>query len=181
MSMTADQYRYQLQALLPPGRLWDALRETGSLADWLLAALAAEFAQVDGRAEALLDEADPRTVYELLAEWERVVGLPDPCVPAGQTVTERRNALVARLASRGGQSRAYFIALAATLGYTITIDEQVDGQPHRWRINTSATTITEFTCESPCIDPLRKWGNELLECVMNRYKPAHTELLFGYV
>ena len=29
-------------------------------------------------------------------------------------------------------------------------------------------------------DPLRSWGNALLECLINRYKPAHTSVYFNY-
>ena len=30
-------------------------------------------------------------------------------------------------------------------------------------------------------EPLRSWGNNLLECTMERIKPAHTVLIFAYV
>lgn len=334
MGMTAEEYRSQLQALLPPGAAWT--REPNAVLTKTLHAIADELARVDVRADELLTESDPRATFELLGDWERAFGLPATCVPAGQTTTERRNALAAKVAALGGQSRAYFLKLASDIGFVganwtdiawqfinsaqgftptnatvtpqattllyestaanpslaksgialkgldyryliarlrrtvasaevwqgilsyatpahaasttyhkaiaepagidagyvlatwdmhaltaggsdwrdsiitgltlelgdstgntceidwvalsktptvdvaITIDEQVDGLPHRWRINAPTTTVTEFTVNSPCTDPLRTWGNALLECVMNRYKPAHGELLFGY-
>lgn len=330
--MTAEEYRWQLQALLPPGSAWT--REPGAVLTKVLHALADELGRVDMRASDLLTESDPRSTFELLGDWERTFRLPATCVPAGQTTTERRNALASKVAAMGGQSRAYFMKLAHAIGYvganwtdiawqfinsaqgwaagnativagttsvvvsataadpmirkiglafkgadyrylivrlkrnagtswdgnvfygtaahgeasgyykglsepagigagyviavwdmhslslggndwrdsvitsirfdfgvaigddyeidwialsktttvdvSITIDEQVDGLPHRWRINAPADTFSEFTVNSPCTDPLRDWGNELLECVMNRYKPAHSDLLFGY-
>jgi uncharacterized protein YmfQ (DUF2313 family) len=178
MGMNADQYREHLQALLPRGAAWP--REPGTVLTQVLDGLAQELARVDLRVENLLDEINPRTTYELLSDWERVLGLPDPCVPAGQTTAERRSAVAAKIAATGGQSRAYFIALAAALGYTITITEQVDGLPHKWRVNAALNTFVEFTCNSPCTDPLREWGNETLECAINQRAPAHTTLVFGY-
>lgn len=62
----------------------------------------------------------------------------------------------------------------------ITIDEQVAGLPHRWRVNAPNNTVIESTCISPCTDPLRIWSNEPLECAINKIKPAHSEVLFGY-
>lgn len=194
MGMSAAEYLSQLQALLPQGPAWP--RDEDATLTQLLAALAEEFARVDLRAENLLDEADPRTTAEMLWDWERVAGLPDPCVIAAQTTQERRAALVAKLTNIGGQSRQYFIDLAAALGYTITItefhpfrvDESAAGDAlhgddwaFAWRVNAPATTIREFrVSESTVGDPLRIWGNELLECALSRLKPAHTHALFGY-
>ncbi|WP_246722397.1 putative phage tail protein [Methylosinus sp. H3A] len=50
--------------------------------------------------------------------------MPDPCL-AGvtQTVERRKLFLRMRIAAKGGQSIAYFICLAATLGYEIAISE----------------------------------------------------------
>ncbi|MBO0717439.1 MAG: DUF2313 domain-containing protein, partial [Rhizobiales bacterium] len=40
-----------------------------------------------------------------------------------QTIGERQQALVMRMTMLGGQSRAFFINVAAQLGYTVTISE----------------------------------------------------------
>lgn len=190
----ASDYKIQLQALLPPGRLWDALREPGRGSDQLLAALAEEFARVDARAEALLDETDPRTVYELLAEWESFAGLPDPCVPDGQTADERRSALIGRLTGMGGQSRQYFIDLAESLGYSITITEfrpqTVNGSVDEplyggdwafaWQVTAPQDSVTYHAVDGDVAEPLASWGNELLECVLGRFNPAYTHLIFAY-
>lgn len=192
--MNADQYNDQIEALLPQGKAWP--REAGTNMRQLTRALAEEFARIDGRSSDLLREALPSTTLEMLADWERAAGLPDTCVAVAQTLQERRNALLAKLTNSGGQSRAFFIALAEYLGFTVTITEF---RPFRagissagdavcddewwfvWRINAPETTVTYFRAGlSAAGEPLRKWGNELLECVMNRVKPAHTHLIFGY-
>jgi uncharacterized protein YmfQ (DUF2313 family) len=77
--MDASAYLSQLIALLPLG---DALaREPGSRLERLLSVPAAELARVDGRVEALLLESDPARTAEMLADWERALGLPDVCYP----------------------------------------------------------------------------------------------------
>ena len=77
--MDSSAYLSQLLALLPPG---DALaREPGSALERLLTVPAAELARVDGRVEALLAESDPARTAEMLADWERALGLPDECYP----------------------------------------------------------------------------------------------------
>lgn len=77
--MLPADYLAQLRALLPPGVALVA--ERGSVLERLLTAVAAELARVDGRVAALLSEANPQTVTELLEEWERAFGLPDECSP----------------------------------------------------------------------------------------------------
>ena len=77
--MDSSAYFSQLMGLLPPG---DALaREPGSKLERLLSVPAAELARVDGRVEALLLESDPARTAEMLADWERALGLPDICYP----------------------------------------------------------------------------------------------------
>src|SRR6202007_2937292 len=79
---------------------------------------------VDGRAADLLEiESDPRSTVELLPDWERNWGLPDPCYTAPQTIGQRQLALVMRMTMQGSQSREFFINVAAQIGYTITITE----------------------------------------------------------
>lgn len=66
----------------------------------------------------LVVEAFPPTANKLLTDWERVLGLPEPCFPAALTLEERRLQIREKLARRpGGQSRAYFTGIAVRLGY----------------------------------------------------------------
>lgn len=180
-------YEAHLLALRPPGPAW-------APEDDHLAAAAEECARLHNRAVALVDEADPRLTTELLPDWERVAGLPDACTGPLAALAERRAALVARLTSIGGQSRAYFIALAASLGYTVTITEyrpwQVNDRVNEpicselwtfvWQVNAALNTVRTFRTNSGVNEPLAVWGNTLLECVIRRLAPAHTKVLFAY-
>lgn len=192
MALTRDDYRDILDALSPPGQALP--RESDSTWQRLLDARAGAFQRVDGRAQTLLEEADPRTTYELLPDWERVAGLPDPCVTGDQTVAERQAALVRVLTGTGGASRVYFIALAAALGYAIdvedytahsvgdTVDTPIRGIEWRWAwtVRAPADTVNDLTVVAGVDEPLASWGNQRLECVISRYKPAHTLVLFAY-
>lgn len=195
--MTVAAYLAQLQALLPPGLAWP--RAPGTALSALLEALASEFARTDARARRLIDEADPRGALELLTEWERVCGLPDSCSgELATTLQERRAAVVARLTALGGSSPAYFLALAAAMGYVIEIDEfrpfvtglnrcgdRLGGGHavrHQWRVRVSGPRYTPFRAgASQCGDRLGKIVRaEDLECKLKRLKPAHTTLIFSY-
>ncbi|HSH72333.1 MAG TPA: putative phage tail protein [Methylophilaceae bacterium] len=194
MALETDDYLAQLRELLPPGPAWP--RDNDSLLTKLLTGWAEEFARIDARADDLVDEADPRTTSELLPDWERVVGLPDPCVTVNQSVDQRRAALVSKLTSIGGQSRQYFLDLAFSLGYigssieeyrpfncTDDCNDALYSELDRfvWTLFLPSNSgIYIMNCNSACNSPLQAWGDEVIECRVNRYKPAHTKAIFAY-
>jgi uncharacterized protein YmfQ (DUF2313 family) len=194
-ALTAGDYLVQLQALLPAGPAWS--REAQDSITGLLQSWADEFARIDGRAFDLLREADPQSTSELLTDWERVAGLPDPCVANSdipQTLAQRQTALVSRLAMQGGQSPAYFIALLAAMGFAITITEIVphttehdtehavwgEADIYAWYVNASLATLWELTTEDNTELATALWSNVPLECLISRIKPAHTTVIFSY-
>lgn len=196
MVLSATDYLEQATALLPPGPAWP--RGSDAYAIRLLRGLSEEFARVHARADALLNEADPRTTGEMLLDWERVAGLPDGCVAdagADPSTEQRIAALVGRLTMVGAQSLDYFEALALSLGYTVTVSEfhvhdvnddvsepttGVDWA-HAWQVQSVLNQPVYFTVNATVADPLAAWSNVMLECVLNRFKPAHTVLLFSYI
>lgn len=192
---TAADYLEQLKMLLPPGQAFP--RESGTTLHSLLDGMSIELARVDGRGEALPLEANPSTTSEMLSDWERVAGLPDKCSGVlEETLQGRKNALLAKLSSTGGQSASYFIELAGLLGYTVTVEEY---RPFRaglsragdaltngdwvftWLIRAAETSVISFRAGvSAAGERLRTWGNDTLECKINQLKPAHTIALFAY-
>lgn len=192
---TAADYLEQLKTLLPPGQAFP--REAGTTLHNLLDGMSIELARVDARGETLPLEANPGSTSEMLSDWERVAGLPDKCSGELETTLQgRRNSLLAKLSSTGGQSAEYFIQLARTLGYDVTIEEF---RPFRagmssagdaltngawvfaWRIHAPETSIISFRAGiSGAGERLRTWGNDTLECKINQLKPAHTLALFAY-
>lgn len=177
MTHTAADYVDQLQQLLPPGIAWPRNRD--AVLTQLLQALADGLARADASATTLLTEADPRRTLDLLPEWEQSAGLPDPCVKDPQTLEQRRQALVTRLTATGGASASYFESIAASLGYHSAVE---DVATHVWRINTVEDVGVTYARAGQAVagDPIRDWGLDRLECVINRLKPAHTRCLFAY-
>lgn len=142
---TAEDYREAFAALLPQGTAWprhpDAVLQSVLLG---LAGIWGEGQGADGRAADLLErETDPRATLELLPDWERAFGLPDACLAEPVTIADRHAALVARFTMLGGQSRPFFIALAAAIGYEILIVEH-----------------SPFMCGISQVGDTRNWNGE---------------------
>ncbi|RTY72317.1 MULTISPECIES: YmfQ family protein [Pseudomonas fluorescens group] len=163
-------------------------------------------ATIEAEANAMnLADAQANRVYstifpdsgEGLADWERVLALPDPClIGQAQTVGQRVQAVVSKLQGRAGQSKAFFIALAKSLGYDITITtfrparagiaragDAINGGDWNftWRVNAPAVTTSHARAGiTGAGDPLTAWGNKALECRLGQMKPAESILLFGY-
>ncbi|WP_236851555.1 putative phage tail protein [Candidatus Sodalis pierantonius] len=80
------------------------------------------------------------------------------------TLQQRRQQVLARINATGGLSRKYFITLAKSLGYRITIDE-----PEPFRAGSSLAG-----------EKLLTFGQNLIEGLFKDLKPAHTQVVFNY-
>lgn len=193
--------------MLPQGQAWP--KEPGTTLERVCDGLAKYWGTVDARAADLLEiESDPRktTLEQLLTDWERAWGLPDPCFPDAVTVEERRRMLVLYMTWLGGQSRKYFTDLMAWLGFTIVIEEfspfmagvsqvgdtrpQPDenfrwyiGPPEQrfvWTVNIGQISLMWFRASSgqAGVDHHLEFGiPETVQCLLDRWKPAHTILV----
>ncbi len=193
---SAKEYANQLAQLLPPGLAWTRLKN--GVLDGVLDGMSEEFARAEARAIYLsLYEFYAQTTLELLPEWEFEYGLPDPCTQLGETYEERIENLLRKIRSIGGQSVAYYVGLAKALGIEIWIEEFAPFQcglscagdglyDERWlhvfMVHGPAVRVYYFCAgASTAGEALRHWrGNEVLECVINRLKPAHTYAIFSY-
>lgn len=189
-----------LSRLLPRGDAWTV--DPNSVFDRFITGLAAVWADAELRIAALLErESDPRLTLEMLEDWERMLGLPDECFLAGDTIEERRLRVVAKLTSKGGQSRAYFIGIARALGYDITIREfsplmcgvghvgftgsdlSPPSMRYTWVIEISGARERYFRMagSQAGVDRLYDFDRaDDLECYLQRLKPSHTTLIFDY-
>lgn len=125
---TADTMLPQVLPLTPRGAAWGTDEAGGGQGasrvqrrTWRgFAAFVADHLGLDWTAAT---QALPSAITYTLPDWEREYGLPGPCVSGGGGLQARQAAVRAKFASVGGQSPAYFVCLALSLGYTITIDE----------------------------------------------------------
>lgn len=192
---TADaDYTQQQMQLLPLGPAWPQEGLSQSLR--VFGSTGASMQALHKRANQLIEEADARTTSELLDDWERVVGLPDPCLEPPGSTAERRRRVVQRLTYQGGQSTAFFVGFLGALGYSgCTVTEfrpmranskcnaalNQGGWRFGWRVNVPAAVNKKvMTVRGRCNDPLASWGDPGLECLLAVHKPAHTRLLVGY-
>lgn len=191
--VTSEDYAAAMRQLLPPGPAWQ-YEEAATIAAIMLA-LADSYVALHDRSCDLLTEIIPDTAVEMLPDWERAAGLPDDCTGENNTLEARRAALVSRLRAIGGQSPQYYIDLAATLGYTIQIftyspftagssagDALTNDQwCFAWRVQADSVINLRFRAGiGRAGEPLRVFGNTILECVLNKWKPAHTFIVFDY-
>jgi uncharacterized protein YmfQ (DUF2313 family) len=68
----------------------------------------------------------------------------------------------------------------------MSVDDPINGEAwaYTWQVNAPAATVTTdsmFTVTSGVDRPLASWGNRLLECLINRFRPAHTIVIFNYL
>lgn len=226
-------YAVAFSQLLPIGLAWP--RAINSILMKVVNGLAEIWGYVDDSAARLLEfESDPRKTTALLPEWERAFGLPDLCISEPVTIGQRRFALVQRMTLLGAQSREFFIAIALSIGYVITITEyrpfmvgvdrvgdnrtigngtlmrdlygrvilnlrgvpianaETSEYPYMlgpdtnrffWTVHVASARLTWFrvTQSEVGVDPHLRIGIASdLECLLQRYKPAHTEIVFDY-
>ena len=199
MAVTAQEYVAQLKKLLPPGIAFPRGDSTSLLA-LMLEVWGTELARIDGRAQALITEADPRQAAETFQEWLTQWGLPDDCVKLWESANDStlRQLLLWKMKDVGSPNLQFFIDLTAMFGYTISIDEfrrhtvrsrvnevlAGENWPNTWRVNVhgaaAGSQMTYHEVTGGAEEPLAWWGDAMIECLIRRYAPAHTKLYFGY-
>jgi uncharacterized protein YmfQ (DUF2313 family) len=195
---TAEEYREQAIQLQPEGRAWSIDPESR----WqkLLGSAVEEIARVRERACELRTEQQPTKTVDLLPEHETELGLPEPCnLYAPQNFEERRNEVIRKAYSVGGNTAAYFRGLAALMGLDVVITEDTGTEVFlagrnragdrvngtiwlfTWYIEVQEYTINVFRAgQNVSGTPIRWWGAEEIECYFNRLKPAHTNLVITF-
>lgn len=184
---TVDLFR----AMLPPV----SYDPNGKYLSAELEAEAAIMDSVKAQAAQVLASVTPFHASMTLADWERVYEV----VPReGATQQERRQNILAKMAATGGLSIPYFIGLAASLGYTITITEPrafrvgINRCGDRlvipeirwvWQVNVIGKKTQAYrfrTGASATGESLLTFGEPLLEEMFNDLKPAFTYCYFTY-
>lgn len=120
MARTYEDYGKLILSLLPRGKFWT--RDKNS--DWvkLSNGLGEILSRVEGRTEDLIEEAYPTRIQETFEEWEEDFALPDEGQNISSIDSERREVIHAKFVAIGGQHSAYYVEIAAALGYTVTTE-----------------------------------------------------------
>lgn len=195
MSRSADAVLIDLISLLPPGWAW--ARRPGRVLPLVLAVIAAAIARVEALSEELKGELDPGQATKLLDRFEAVLG-PDPCGldDLAAPIGTRRMQAWRRWTWTGGASKAWFIALAAKYGVTITIEtyqpvvcgDEMGASPlicspeqFVWKVGLPLTWERRAICgDQVCGELMGEIGLSPVECIIRRFAPAHTTVVFAY-
>lgn len=198
-SVVKARYLGVIKKLLPKGWAWRSA--PGSVLDNLLAAFASEPARLEGRGFDFLKEMDPNQTFEMLDNWERLLGLPDECTPDDElTLARRRLRVLQKLTTGGGQSKSFYRRIANQLGYNIGVFDvenysafrvgrsrvgdpltNTDEWAFAFQIKAPASTIRRFRVGQSVVgERLVLAENVTLECVIRRFAPAHTVPVFSY-
>lgn len=200
LDKTIEQHTQTLQSFMPGGRPFLACGVDQSNMRRLLIGLAAEMKRSEDLLNTITYEHEIGQTTLLLEEWERALGLPDPCFPFGDTVAGRRNACIYKLSAYGTQTEQDFIDVGALFGYTISIEQgrcygmfpytclfpivffdSPQSAKFHWRIYITGTVIP---CKFPFVTlfPLcfSDGRSDVIECLFNTLKPANTILQFIY-
>jgi uncharacterized protein YmfQ (DUF2313 family) len=195
MARTPDQVQLELLALLTDG--WVMPHEVDSYIGAMYLPDADAISSAEASMEALLPEIDPRLAFNLLPDYERVLG-PDPCGRDFLALSDadRRALAWQRWTAGGDMCAGYLIAQAAGVGVTITIEEfqtfqcgraqcgdELVSDPEQFTIlvtlPSTRTTIFE-TGVAEAGDLLGDFTASLAECVVTDQLPLHIVPYFSY-
>ena len=185
----------ELLLLSPPGDAFPTSPDSYWGAELLAQATELSLAEVS--MEAMLPQIDMRQAFQLLPDYERVLG-PDPCGQDYSSLGFGQQAAIAysRWTAGGNVCAGYFIRLAAALGVTITIQEapnwvcggstcsdQMVPYCENFAISVTlpATSLTNFECGvATCDDSLGLFTPSLVQCPLTCGSPEHITFYFNY-
>lgn len=166
--------------LLPPGDLWP--REPGTKLYELCDGLSMEGERVSEAVRTLLDSRDPRKAYDLLADYEDLLSLPET-TDAATTIEARQLAAYEKLTTPGGISPDHLIEIAASLGYVIEVE-------HAWIVDSESVCFEAICGEAVCagddaafqiiVHVASGGANAQLEQAISRVMHQHAEVVFQY-
>lgn len=189
---TPEDWRSSTFALLPRGLAWS--RDPASNIGKVVSTIADERKANHDRALTLLDvESFPTFSVELLEEWERAAGLPDPCRAVPGTLAERHAELADVFFATHPPTPDNMVAWSAQAGWNIEIREQRDfvagvsmagdtvGEcDFVWVVTILGEVVNYFRAGQNASGDLLFTFPDIatLECVLRRAAPAHTDLHF---
>jgi len=192
MARSRDEVLDELLATDPPGAL---SADRGDAWAIHLLPIADALAKAEQRYDAMFPQVDPRNATDFLPDFERVLG-PDPLGrdQGALSLGQRQQLACQRWVFQGGCAPNFYIALAASLGITIGIEEFSDNPTGgcvcgdvlapeadalTWRITMPATLVQEaITGACDCGDPLGWFLTDLLPALINLYAQPHTLPVF---
>ena len=175
--MAITPHQRALLLLLPEGKAWNKAPDTPLAA--LCGGLSQPTSRVSETGQQLLKERFPIQASLLLTDWERFLGLPD-CDIGDAGVTERQIYAANKMRMKPSLNRAFYIELAAAYGFTIEISTATESQWISIVTIKDHITYRNMNVLDHVLTPLRIYDAGILECLLDRYKPAHQEFRYVY-
>ncbi|UNM95658.1 DUF2313 domain-containing protein [Ignatzschineria rhizosphaerae] len=193
--MSEKDYQDAGLKLLPNGLAWSK-KLTGTFSK-LFAGIGSTFAQIDAEANQAINETNPAWANVMLPEWEELLALPE-CGQTGQTLAERQKAAGYKWHLKGSLNYKFYEDwIKGAFGYDIEI---VTRHPHHCmrpcnyplysdEYKSRAEVYIRISSDSPyryfnvqdrVNDPLVIGQPSIVECILNKYKPAHMEFIYHY-
>lgn len=181
MTHTKADWTNAIMLQMPRGDIWP--REQSSFLYKYVAGYAERLQRAERSANQLLLEMRPNSTTWLLDEWETYLGLPE-CTLAEQKFDARRKAVIEKNSRKGGLQTWAIEELAATLGYTIEVNEifphhclrdcMYPLHPARYRhvlqIIVKGIDNSNATCLDDCMTTLISQSAALLDCTLQKFK-----------
>ncbi|MGY3910736.1 putative phage tail protein [Aeromonas piscicola] len=171
-------YQRALLQLMPRGQAWDTRPDGDS--GKLMLACGDSFARVDrDKCQLSSRERYPSSATWLLPDWEACLGLPE-CAGLSQSIAERQRVAQNKMTFYGSLNRVFYENLAKAYGFDIAITPDPDNS-FISKVNVKGgIPYRDANVLDPCTTPLRVYSYSELQCVLERYWPAHQGMTFTF-
>ena len=193
--ITQIQQANILSQYIRDDRLHQAKNKDNSNLRKILLGLASEFVRFRDKANLIYNEYNPKSTTDFITEWETQVGIPDDCFNNTGTLEERGINILLKLAGINTTTTEQFKNIASILGYNISVSTGIDTSvfplqlpfilidqveaPFTIVITLPASEQADgLPLELPFT--LTSETPEILQCLFNKIKPAHCNIIFRY-
>lgn len=165
--------------LLPISKqLWSSARDRKSKMYALLSIFATELSRIQSLEYQLASQYIPNFNDSFIEYWERMLGIPDECFSINTSDEKRRRNIIIKLVYMRLVTVQDYEILGAVLGLNVEVTPATIDNPYRWLIDIDSPSKEGF----PYTFPFVFGGNEseIFQCIVNKQKPAHTEVVFTF-
>ncbi|GAF92751.1 unnamed protein product [marine sediment metagenome] len=163
----------------------------------VLLGLASEWLYLKEKSIEICDEYNPATTTAFIEEWEQTVGIPGECFDNTGTLEDRRNKVLLKLASTNATTARQFEAIGEILGFDISVEPAAESDAVLlpatlpivliaeadipFTIIVNLTGVVQQVLPQQLPFTLTSDPSEILVCLFDKLKPAHTNVIFRYL
>ncbi len=191
---TAGEQADSIFDYCPHDRTFTNKKKDGSVQRDFAIGLGEQLKKFEATINTYSNETGPDNAQYLMAEWERMLGIPDDCFNNTFPLSERRNNALVKLARMNAQVANEFEAVALIMGFTVTVLSGIDAinPPNSFVIpeitnDTEArfsivvtTPVPDDSFEFPGTFPLFFGDTDFgaMQCALEKMTPANCQIIF---